>query len=202
MKRELIAQLHATFEQLVHEDLDTSVEFWLARDLQTVLGYQRWENFSKVISRAITACELAGYDPKDHFLEVTKMVALGSGVDREVGDYTLTRYACYLIAQNGDSMKDSTAFAQTILRGSNAAPATCREAAGGSGAAQRPQETNGAGKAIVGPDLRTSRRRTELRSHSKQRRSGVIRCRSRLLCCCSERPRFGRGGGARPLCSI
>lgn len=115
MKRDLIAQLHVTFEQLVHEDLDTSVEFWLARDLQTVLGYQRWENFSKVISRAITACELAGYDPKDHFLEVTKMVSLGSGADREVGDYALTRYACYLIAQNGDSSKDPIAFAQTYF---------------------------------------------------------------------------------------
>jgi DNA-damage-inducible protein D len=115
MKRELISQLHARFEQLVHQDTETQVEFWLARDLQSVLGYQRWENFSKVVDRAITACELAGYEPSDHFLEVTKMVPLGSGADREVSDFALTRYACYLIAQNGDSSKDPIAFAQTYF---------------------------------------------------------------------------------------
>jgi DNA-damage-inducible protein D len=102
MKHELVSELHNQFEKLVHTDLDNGVEFWLARDLQAVLGYRRWENFSKVVEKAITSCETAGYDPGDHFREVTKMVPLGSGAEREVEDVALTRYACYLIAQNGD----------------------------------------------------------------------------------------------------
>jgi hypothetical protein len=83
MKKELIVELHASFEQLVHQEEDTGVEFWLARDLQKVLGYDRWENFEKVIQKAISACEKSGYAAKDHFLEVTKMIALGKGGERQ-----------------------------------------------------------------------------------------------------------------------
>jgi DNA-damage-inducible protein D len=115
MKQELIAQLHASFEQLVHVEEETKVEFWLARDLQRVLGYDRWENFEKVVRKAITACDGSGYVVTDHFLETTKMVLLGSGAERPVLDYMLTRYACYLIAQNGDPSKDPIAFAQTYF---------------------------------------------------------------------------------------
>jgi DNA-damage-inducible protein D len=115
MKCELIAQLHASFEQLVHVEEQTKVEFWLARDLQKVLGYDRWENFAKVVKKAISACEISGYAAKDHFLEITKMVPLGSGAERSVSDYMLTRYACYLIAQNGDPSKDPIAFAQAYF---------------------------------------------------------------------------------------
>ena len=115
MKSELIAQLHSEFERLVHTDTESGVEFWLGRELQKVLGYTRWENFVRVIRKAITACKTAGYDANDHFLEVTKMVPLGSGAERPVEDYALTRYACYLIAQNGDSSKNSIAFAQTYF---------------------------------------------------------------------------------------
>lgn len=115
MKHELVSQLHNQFEQLVHTDVDSGVEFWLARDLQAVLGYSRWENFSKVVEKAITSCETAGCDSSDHFREVTKMVPLGSGAEREVEDIALTRYACYLIAQNGDPSKDPIAFAQTYF---------------------------------------------------------------------------------------
>jgi DNA-damage-inducible protein D len=115
MKHELVSQLHNQFEQLVHTDIDSGIEFWLARDLQGVLGYSRWENFSKVIEKAVTSCETAGYDRDDHFREVTKMVPLGSGAEREVEDVALTRYACYLIAQNGDPSKDPIAFAQTYF---------------------------------------------------------------------------------------
>lgn len=115
MKHELVSELHNQFEKLVHTDIDSGVEFWFARDLQIVLGYSRWENFANVIEKAITSCLTAGYDAVDHFLEVTKMVTLGSGAEREIEDYALSRYACYLIAQNGDPSKDPIAFAQTYF---------------------------------------------------------------------------------------
>ena len=115
MKRELIVQLHTSLEELVKTDEGTGTEFWLARELQALLGYTEWRNFEQVIQRAITACRTAGYEPGDHFVEVNRMVPLGSGAQREVGDWALTRYACYLIAQNGDPAKDAIAFAQTYF---------------------------------------------------------------------------------------
>jgi DNA-damage-inducible protein D len=115
MKRELITKLHSTLEQLVHKETATGTEFWLARDLQKVLGYVRWANFEKVIHKAIVSCELAGYRAEDHFLPVDKLDDVGSKPVRRVCDYALTRYACYLIAQNADSSKDPVAFAQTYF---------------------------------------------------------------------------------------
>ena len=115
MKKDLIVKLHAAFEDIVQRHAETATEFWLARELQTVLGYARWENFAKIVDKAKASCEAAGNLIDDHFRDVTKMVSLGSGSQRAVEDIALTRYACYLIAQNGDPSKEPIAFAQTYF---------------------------------------------------------------------------------------
>jgi DNA-damage-inducible protein D len=115
MKKEVVLQLHSQFEGIVHIVSDSEVEFWYARELQEALGYDRWENFKKVIEKAITSCETLGVTVLDHFRDVTKMVKIGFGAERPVEDIMLTRYACYLIAQNGDPRKEQIAFAQTYF---------------------------------------------------------------------------------------
>ena len=114
MKTELIHTLTDTFEGHAQQT-EGGVEFWLARDLQHLLGYTEWRNFTAVIDKARTACEVSGHAISDHFVDVNKMVDLGSGSQREVPDIMLTRYACYLIAQNGDPKKPEIAFAQTYF---------------------------------------------------------------------------------------
>ena len=113
MKREIISELYQGFEAAAIE-VD-GVECWSARDLQPLLGYSKWENFSKVIEKAKEACRNAGNSDADPFPDVGKMVGIGSGTERKVDDMLLTRYACYLVAQNGDPRKEQIAFAQTYF---------------------------------------------------------------------------------------
>ena len=104
MKKEIICELYNGFEAAAVEV--EGIECWSARELQLLLGYSKWENFSKVIEKAKIACGIAGYLVSDHFPDVRKMVNLGSGSEREIDDILLTRYACYLIAQNGDTFNN------------------------------------------------------------------------------------------------
>lgn len=114
MKSEVIQSLTETFEGHAQQT-DGGIEYWLARDLQHLLGYTKWDNFLNVLSKAKTACDVSGHEVHDHFADVGKMVDLGSGSQREIEDLMLTRFACYLIAQNGDPGKDQIAFAQSYF---------------------------------------------------------------------------------------
>lgn len=113
MKRELIIQLRTSFEEAAYEE--NGIEYWLARDLQELLGYSDWRNFTNAINKAKDSCKNAQIDPNYHFVDVNKMINLPKNATREVEDIMLTRYACYLIAQNGDPKKEQIAFAQSYF---------------------------------------------------------------------------------------
>ena len=115
MDKKRVGQIKEQFDFVIHSDEDAKIEFWYARELMPLLGYERWENFDKAIMRAMDSCQTSNIKVSDHFREVTKMVPLGSSAHRAVKDYMLTRYACYLIAQNGDPKKEEIAFAQSYF---------------------------------------------------------------------------------------
>jgi DNA-damage-inducible protein D len=113
MKSDIIIQLHKNFEDYAHQA--DGEEFWLARELQPLLGYTQWRNFEQVIDKAKIACQTAGHAVADHFADVSKTIPMPKGAEKEIDDLMLTRYACYLIAQNGDPRKVEIAFAQTYF---------------------------------------------------------------------------------------
>jgi DNA-damage-inducible protein D len=127
MKRHLITKYHSQLERLRHadgqpgtgrqsgSDRQSGTDFWLARDLQQMLGYTRWTNFARVIHKAEAACKSAGHDPDHHFLEIAKLVSLKGDVHQELDDIALTRYASYLVAQHADGAKAAVAFARSYF---------------------------------------------------------------------------------------
>ncbi len=113
MQKELIIQLNKTFEESVYTQ--KGVEYWMARDLQKLLDYDEWRNFLKVIDKAKLACANSGQTISDHFVDVNKTIPMPKGAEKDIQDIMLTRYACYLIAQNGDPRKEQIAFAQSYF---------------------------------------------------------------------------------------
>ena len=113
MEKETIIKLNKSFEESAYEQ--DGVEYWLARELQILLGYSDWRNFINAVEKAKESCKTIGEAVLDHFVDVTKMVKIGSGAERKQDDIMLTRYACYLIAQNGDPKKEQIAFAQSYF---------------------------------------------------------------------------------------
>jgi DNA-damage-inducible protein D len=114
MEKEIVISLTNNFESFAHQT-DEGIEFWLARDLQQLLGYGKWDNFKNVVLKAKTACEVSGQNIADHFADAGKTIEMPKTATKEIDDIMLTRYACYLVAQNGDPRKQEIAFAQTYF---------------------------------------------------------------------------------------
>ena len=114
MENNLVIKTEKIFEEIKHID-ESGVEFWYARELMEIMEYTQWRNFLKVIDKAMEACKNSNINVREHFADVSKMIQIANNAERVVDDYKLTRYACYLIAQNGDSRKKTIALAQTYF---------------------------------------------------------------------------------------
>jgi DNA-damage-inducible protein D len=110
--REFFNGLHEQLTKLVRKEVHSGAEFWMARDLQKALGYGQWPTFRKVVELAVADCDAAGHDPDEHFLEIVELVDVADGAPHEIDDYALTRYACYLVAENADSTKAAVGYAR------------------------------------------------------------------------------------------
>lgn len=115
MNQKVIEARKLQLDDIIHYDEDSKIEYWLARDLMKILGYERWENFEKTIYRAMESCESQGTPIENHFCESTRVIEIGSSAKRKIKDYMLTRYACYLVAMNGDPQKEEISFAQSYF---------------------------------------------------------------------------------------
>ncbi|MFH1563672.1 MAG: BRO family protein [Nitrospirota bacterium] len=113
MEKEIIQLLNKRFND--YANIDGDIEYWLARELQELLGYTDWRNFNNAIGKAKQSCETTGVAVSDHFVDVNKTIPMPKGASKEIDDIMLTRYACYLIAQNGDPRKEEIAFAQSYF---------------------------------------------------------------------------------------
>ena len=113
MEKETFKNLNSSFEEFAYEQ--DGVEYWMARELQELLGYTDWRNFNNIVTKAKESCKTSGEAVSDHFVDVNKTIPMPKGATKEVSDFMLTRYACYLIAQNGDPKKEQIAFAQSYF---------------------------------------------------------------------------------------
>ena len=188
MDKNRVYQIKKQFDRILHSNQEAHIEFWYARDLMPLLGYERWENFDKAISRAMESCEGSGAIVPDHFREVTKMVTLGSGAKRNVRDYMLTRYACYLIAQNGDPKKEEIAFAQSYFA---VQTRTTRDQARGTSTRRRHQKA-GAPRKVANEKTSHS-----IRNTARSRQRGRIKKSEPYLLLRSSGSDFYFGAGDR-----
>ena len=172
MDKTQISKLKLSFDEISHFT-DDGVEFWYARELQSALGYVRWENFEVAIQRAIVACVNSGVDSDEQFRGITNLIEHGNKAKREIPDYMLTRYACYLIAQNGDPRKNEIAFAQTYFAVQTRKQEVIEQRLSDLNRLQLREQLKTAEKRLS--HIRTWSRRARLWAYSFKRRSSIIR---------------------------